>query len=102
MCPIEIFFGELFAITNGFASSDLRSILSIVKLHSVLIAEDNQDLRRTLKRGLEAEGYEVRVAANGAQALSLQRETPADILITDLFMPEADGFEAIAGFRRDF
>jgi two-component system chemotaxis response regulator CheY len=76
--------------------------LPIVKLHSVLIADDNPELRRTLKRGLEAEGYEVRVASNGAQALSLQHESPADILITDLFMPEADGFEAIAGFRRDF
>ena len=73
-----------------------------MKLIGVLIAEDNAELRRSLKLGLEAEGYEVRAAANGAEALALQDEDPADILITDLFMPQADGFEAIDSFRKRF
>jgi CheY-like chemotaxis protein len=68
----------------------------------VLIAEDNAELRRSLQLSLEAVGYEVRAAANGAEALAFQNEDPADILITDLFMPQADGFEAIAGFRERF
>jgi CheY-like chemotaxis protein len=69
---------------------------------TILIAEDSAELRRSLKLGLEAEGYEVRVASNGAEAMALQQEAPADVLIADLFMPEADGFEAIEGFRRTF
>jgi CheY-like chemotaxis protein len=69
---------------------------------TILIAEDSAELRRSLKLGLEAEGYEVRVASNGAEAMALQQEAPADVLIADLFMPEADGFEAIEGFRTTF
>jgi len=73
-----------------------------VKLHSILIAEDNPELRRALKIGLEAKGYAVRIASNGAQALALQDAEPADVLVTDLFMPEADGFDAIRGFQERF
>jgi CheY-like chemotaxis protein len=69
---------------------------------TILIAEDNAELRRSLRLGLEAEGYEVRVASNGAEAMSLQQEAPADVLITDLFMPETDGFETIEGFHKTF
>jgi CheY-like chemotaxis protein len=73
-----------------------------MKLTSVLIAEDSAELRRTMKLCLEAEGYEVRVASNGAEALVLQNRAPADVLITDLFMPESDGFEAIDSFRKRY
>jgi CheY-like chemotaxis protein len=68
----------------------------------VLIADDDGGLRSALKLALEANGYDVRVAANGGEALALQRSTPADVLITDIFMPESDGFEAIDGFRKAF
>jgi CheY-like chemotaxis protein len=71
-------------------------------VRSVLIADDDSSLRNALKLALEANGYEVRLAANGAEALALQRQTPADVLITDIFMPESDGFEAIDGFRQAF
>jgi YesN/AraC family two-component response regulator len=42
------------------------------------------------------------VAANGREALEVQRREPADVLITDIFMPDTDGFEAIDAFRRQF
>jgi CheY-like chemotaxis protein len=44
----------------------------------------------------------VRLAANGAEALAAQRERAADVLITDIFMPDCDGFEAIDAFRRAY
>lgn len=71
-------------------------------MRNVLIADDDSSLRSALKLALEGNGYEVRVAANGAEALALQRKTPADVLLTDIFMPESDGFEAIDAFRRAF
>jgi len=71
-------------------------------MRDILIADDDGALRRALKLALEAAGYRVREAAHGAEALALQRQAPADVLITDLFMPESDGFEAIDGFRRAF
>lgn len=71
-------------------------------MQDVLIADDDAGLRQTLKLALEAAGYRVRVAADGAEAFTLQREKPAHVLITDIFMPDSDGFEAIDRFRHDF
>ena len=71
-------------------------------VRSVLIADDDGGLRNALKLALEAHGYRVQVAANGSEALLMQRKDPADVLVTDIFMPESDGFEAIDGFRKAF
>lgn len=71
-------------------------------MREILVADDDPGMRGALKLALEAAGYSVRVASDGREALSLQQEKPADVLITDIFMPEADGFEAIDRFRRSF
>jgi CheY-like chemotaxis protein len=71
-------------------------------VQDVLIADDNVGLRQSLKLALEAAGYRVRLAANGSEALALQTEHPADVLITDIFMPDTDGFETIDSFRKAF
>jgi CheY-like chemotaxis protein len=68
----------------------------------IILVDDNADHRLALKMALELAGYRVREAAHGAEALSLQRERAASFLVTDIFMPEADGFETIAAFRREF
>jgi CheY-like chemotaxis protein len=72
------------------------------KTRSVIIADDDAGLRSALKLALEANGYRVQVAVHGAGALVMQRKSPADVLITDIFMPDSDGFEAIDGFRTQF
>jgi CheY-like chemotaxis protein len=81
---------------------DHRIETRTANVRSVLIADDDPSLRNALKLALEANGYDVRVAANGGEALALQSKAPADVLITDIFMPESDGFEAIDGFRKAF
>jgi CheY-like chemotaxis protein len=68
----------------------------------IILAEDDADQRLALKLALQAAGYGVRDAASGRAALALQRERPSPFLITDIFMPEADGFELIAAFRKEF
>ena len=68
----------------------------------LLVVDDDADMRLTLKLSLELAGYTVDVAANGREALEVQRMRPAGVLITDIFMPDADGFEAIDSFRREF
>lgn len=68
----------------------------------LLIADDDPDTRVTMRLLLQRAGFEVRLARNGVQALALQREQPAEVLITDLFMPEMDGLEAIERFRREY
>jgi CheY-like chemotaxis protein len=68
----------------------------------VLIVDDDADFGSMLKLALEAEGYAVQLVMNGREALDLQRRQPAQVLITDLVMPEQDGFETIDQFRRSF
>ena len=68
----------------------------------LLVVDDDADMRLTLKLALELAGYTVDVAANGREALEAQRRAAAQVLITDIFMPDSDGFEAIDSFRREF
>ncbi|MGQ0524724.1 MAG: response regulator [Betaproteobacteria bacterium] len=66
----------------------------------ILIVDDNEDHRTTLARVLDRDGHEVKLSANGTEALKAQDETPFDVLITDIFMPDKDGVETICEFRR--
>lgn len=69
---------------------------------SVLIVDDNADMRSFVKIVLERAGFEAQVAADGERALDLQRAHPVDVLITDIFMPERDGIELIHQFKSAF
>lgn len=51
---------------------------------------------------LKAEGLDIRLAADGTEALAMQRARPFDLVITDIFMPNKDGLETIAELKRDF
>jgi DNA-binding NtrC family response regulator len=62
---------------------------------SILVVDDNADIRSFMTDALERAEYDVRTAPEGAQALTLLHERPADLLITDLFMAGRDGFEMI-------
>src|SRR5688572_13166533 len=68
----------------------------------ILIVDDNDDGRSLLAGMLERDGYEVRVAAEGDQALKAQAKSPFDVLITDIFMPVRDGVETIRAFREKY
>lgn len=65
----------------------------------VLVVDDSAEMRASLKQLVEALGYEVETARDGVAALALQRERRFDIVITDIFMPEMDGMEAISRLR---
>jgi two-component system response regulator MprA len=58
----------------------------------LLVVDDDPDVRDSLRRSLEFEGYEVTTAADGAEALRLL--TGVDLAILDLMMPNVDGSEA--------
>ena len=68
----------------------------------LLVVDDNADTRESIKLLLERAGYDVELAQNGARAVEMQRAVAAEILITDIFMPEVDGLETISHFRREF
>ncbi|MCB0331988.1 MAG: sigma-54-dependent Fis family transcriptional regulator [Bdellovibrionales bacterium] len=62
---------------------------------SVLIVDDEESLRRSLALNLQVHGYTVTESSNGTQALEVLVETPTDIVLCDLRMPEMDGFDFI-------
>lgn len=67
---------------------------------SILIAEDDSDIRGLLRLYLESEGYRVLEANNGAAALDLAREQAPDMAILDVMMPQLNGYELTRALRK--
>jgi CheY-like chemotaxis protein len=66
----------------------------------VLVVDDDAEVRALFRRMLEPEGYTVVEAPNGRVALDRLREISPGVILLDLMMPEMDGFEFVAEFRR--
>ncbi len=67
----------------------------------VLVVDDERRLARSLKLGLEAEGFAVDVAHDGTEGLWLARENPYDAIVLDLMLPGINGYQVCATLRRD-
>jgi two-component system cell cycle response regulator CpdR len=59
----------------------------------ILLAEDDNDMRRFLVKALQNAGYDVASFDNGLSAYHRLREEPFELLLTDIVMPEMDGIE---------
>jgi len=68
---------------------------------SILVIDDDEAMRSTVRKILEREGYEVREARDGQEGLRLFRERPADVVVTDLIMPGKEGMETIVELREE-
>ncbi len=68
----------------------------------ILIIDEEEQVRRYLRKILEAQGHEVVAASDGKLGIELCREEPTDLIITDIFMPEKEGLETIRELRRDY
>ncbi|HAI63391.1 MAG TPA: DNA-binding response regulator [Acidimicrobiaceae bacterium] len=68
-------------------------------MHRILIAEDDRRVRSSLERALTLEGYEVVTAGDGTRALQLHADRPADLLLLDVSMPNADGLSVCRRLR---
>jgi len=68
----------------------------------VLVIEDDEHFRSLTLRWLQSYGIEAEGAPHGARGLALQRQRPADVIVTDIFMPEREGMETINDLRREF
>ena len=67
----------------------------------ILVIDDDELIRITLRNILQRAGYEVTLATNGQDGLKKFRERPADLVILDIIMPEKGGIEVLGEFRRD-
>jgi CheY-like chemotaxis protein len=66
----------------------------------ILIIDDDQEVRLIMRIGLQAAGYDVGEAGDGAEGLTLFKEQPADLIVTDIYMPNKEGLETIRELRR--
>lgn len=89
-------------------ASDQDDVLSIpgaaasdtTQCARILIADDNADMRQYLAR-LLAEHYDVETVSDGRVAIKRARERPPDLVLSDVMMPELDGFELLKQLRAD-
>lgn len=68
---------------------------------SILVIDDDEQIRVFLRRVLEEAGYMVMEAPNGREGLRQFRQTPTALVITDLLMPDMDGLEVTMALHRE-
>lgn len=68
-------------------------------MHTILIVDDDQDLRRFIAIQLREEGFQVVEAENGEKALTILEEQLCDLAIVDIMMPGIDGYELTQSLR---
>jgi two-component system KDP operon response regulator KdpE len=69
-------------------------------MKKILIVDDEPQIRRMLRTSLQSSGYQVILAADGAEGFSLFESDPPDLIITDLSMPGMNGLELTQAVRR--
>ena len=71
-------------------------------MKTILVVDDNKNIRNSLRDYLAGEGYRVVMAENGQIALHVARDEKPDLILLDTMMPEMDGREFLRIYRRDY
>lgn len=66
---------------------------------NILLIEDYLSLQKIYRTVLEAEGHTVQVASDGSEGLALANQNKVDLILLDLLMPNADGFEFLEAYK---
>ena len=73
--------------------------MSTERAARVLVVEDDDEIAQVLQRSLRLEGYEVRIASDGEQALAMHAEYVPDVVVLDLGLPKVDGIDVAKRVR---
>ncbi|MDY0389934.1 response regulator [Desulfobulbus oligotrophicus] len=68
----------------------------------ILVIDDDDQMRTLLRQVMEWAGYEVMEAENGREGMQKHLKQPADLVITDLIMPEQEGLETITSLKKAY
>jgi CheY-like chemotaxis protein len=71
-------------------------------MHSILVVDDEPDVRDSVKYVLDRAGYSVRAVESAMDAYAELARSPTDLVITDIIMPKINGVEAIETIRKSF
>jgi len=69
---------------------------------SIMVIDDDIQIRTFIRELLEGDGYEVREAGNGTEGVKAFRQRPADLVLCDIFMPKKDGLQTIRELQDEF
>ena len=69
-------------------------------MQRILIIEDDHHILLMIKKMLEKEGFEIKLASNGKEGLDLFKKISVDLVITDIIMPEKEGLETIREMKK--
>lgn len=67
---------------------------------SILVADDEENIRALMRRWLTGEGHTVAAVANATEAAKLLTKVRFDVIVTDVIMPDGDGVQLIGDFKR--
>ena len=85
-----------------YHQNDALPSIKKIQLASILVIEDEPAILRVVTKFLQFEGYQVVEATSADEGLSLFRQEPTDLVITDIFMPGKDGIEFIRELLADY
>ena len=83
----------MFTVSPLYGINARTRVLQALSNMKILLAEDDNDMRRFLAKALQNAGYDVASFDNGLSAYNRLREEPFELLLTDIVMPEMDGIE---------
>src|SRR5205814_3631355 len=84
-----------------WARETQRSTMVAMSGRSILVVEDEEAIAEAVRVRLASEGFEVRVAGDGPDALRLAGEERPDLVVLDLMLPGMDGLEVCRELQRD-
>lgn len=85
----------------SYREEDVAALMEEARRPVILVVDDSFTARTLQKNILETEGYEVRLAVDGVQALAALRTGRFDAVVSDIQMPHMDGFELLESMKRD-
>ena len=72
-----------------------------LRTQTILVVDDEEDIRAVLQARLETAGFQVQTASNGLDALERIRSDPPDLIILDIMLPDITGLDVCALVKRD-
>ena len=91
---------RFFRKSNAIVANEESKLDLPTRTSTLLIVEDNSELRKYLKDELKSQ-YKVLVAKDGLEGLKIAKDSLPDVIITDVIMPEMDGFEFCKNIKED-
>lgn len=100
-------FAIYFPCYEGLSIPNLKKMMDIdtsllTGIETILVVDDEISLGQMMQEILEAQGYKVVLATDGIQALEMLKMTTVDLVVTDIIMPEMDGYELAYQIRQHF